>query len=53
MDMASDLLLHTGFSIAEITDRTGFLNQFHLSRRFKQRSGKSPTARCGQLWEKK
>ena len=53
LDMASDLLLHTGFSIAEIADQTGFLNQFHLSRRFKQRSGKSPSAWRGQRWEEK
>jgi len=52
LDMASDLLLHTGFSIAEIADQTGFMNQFHLSRRFKQRTGKSPSAWRGQRWEK-
>jgi AraC-like DNA-binding protein len=51
LDMASDLLLHTGFSIAEIADQTGFLNQFHLSRRFKERTGKSPSAWRGQRWE--
>lgn len=51
LDMTSDLLLHTGFSIAEIADQTGFLNQFHLSRRFKQRTGKSPSAWRGQRWE--
>jgi AraC-like DNA-binding protein len=51
LEMASDLLLHTGFSIAEIADQTGFLNQFHLSRRFKQRTGKSPSAWRGRLWE--
>lgn len=51
LDMASDLLLHTGFSIAEIADQTGFLNQFHLSRRFKQRTGKSPSTWRGQRWE--
>jgi AraC-like DNA-binding protein len=53
LDMASDLLLHTGFSIAEIADQTGFLNQFHLSRRFRQRTGKSPSAWRGQRWEEK
>lgn len=53
LDMASDLLLHTGFSIAEIADQTGFLNQFHLSRRFKQRTGKSPSAWRGLRWEEK
>lgn len=50
LDLASDLLLHTGFSIAEIADQTGFVNQFHLSRRFKQRTGKSPSAWRGHLW---
>lgn len=53
LDMASDLLLHTGFSIAEIADQTGFLNQFHLSRRFKARTGKSPSVWRGQRWEEK
>jgi AraC family transcriptional regulator of arabinose operon len=51
LDLASDLLLHTGFSIAEIADYTGFTNQFHLSRRFKQRTGKSPSAWRGQVWK--
>ena len=53
LDMASDLLLHTGFSIAEIADQTGFLNPFHLSRRFKERTGKSPSTWRGQRWEEK
>lgn len=53
LDVASDLLLHTGFSIAEIADQTGFLNQFHLSRRFKQRTGKSPSAWRGLRWEER
>lgn len=51
LDLASGLLLHTGFSIAEIADHTGFANQFHLSRRFKQRTGKSPSVWRGQLWK--
>ncbi|WP_058189406.1 helix-turn-helix transcriptional regulator [Terracidiphilus gabretensis] len=50
LDLASDLLLHTGFSIAEIANCTGFVNQFHLSRRFKQRTGKSPSVWRGQVW---
>jgi AraC-like DNA-binding protein len=53
LDMASDLLLHTGFSIAEIADQTGFLNPFHLSRRFKERTGKSPSAWRGQRWDER
>lgn len=42
--IASDLLLHTGFSISEIADRCGFANSFHFSRRFKQANRSSPLA---------
>ena len=31
LEVASDLLRHTGLSIAEIAEQTGFLNQFHFS----------------------
>ena len=51
LEVASDLLLHTGFSIAEIAEQSGFLNQFHFSRRFKQRLGSSPSAWRGHLWK--
>jgi AraC-like DNA-binding protein len=51
LEAAADLLLHTGFSIAEIANQTGFLNQFHFSRRFKQRLGSSPSTWRGQLWK--
>jgi AraC-like DNA-binding protein len=50
LEVASDLLLHTGFSIAEIAEQSGFLNQFHFSRRFKQSLGSSPSAWRGRLW---
>ncbi len=52
LEAASDLLLHTGFSIAEIAEQTGFLNQFHFSRRFKQGIGSSPSAWRGRLWKR-
>jgi AraC-like DNA-binding protein len=51
LEVASDLLLHTGFSIAEIAEQSGFLNQFHFSRRFKQSLGSSPSAWRGYLWK--
>jgi AraC-like DNA-binding protein len=51
IEVASDLLLNTGFSIAEIAEQTGFLNQFHFSRRFKQRIGSSPSAWRGRAWK--
>jgi AraC-like DNA-binding protein len=51
LEVASDLLLHTGFSIAEIATQSGFLNQFHFSRRFKQSLGSSPSAWRGRLWK--
>lgn len=51
LDMAADLLLHTGFSVAEIAEQCGFVNQFHFSRRFKQRLGLSPLAWRNKLWK--
>jgi AraC-like DNA-binding protein len=51
LEVASDLLLHTGFSIAEIATQSGFLNQFHFSRRFKQSLGSSPSTWRGRLWK--
>jgi AraC-like DNA-binding protein len=50
LEVASDLLLHTGFSMAEIAEQTGFLNQFHFSRKFKQAFGSGPSAWRGRLW---
>ena len=45
LEVASDLLLHTGFSMAEIAEQTGFLNQFHFSRQVQAgRSGADPSA---------
>jgi len=51
LEVGADLLLHTGFSIAEIAEQSGFLNQFHFSRKFKQSLGKSPSAWRGHLWK--
>ena len=51
LDVAADLLLHTGFSVAEIAEQTGFPNQFHFSRKFRQRFGRSPSAWRGRIWE--
>lgn len=51
LEVAADLLLHTGFSIAEISTRSGFRNQFHFSRKFKQRFGSSPIAWRGRFWK--
>ena len=51
LEVASDLLLHTGFSMAEIAEQTGFLNQFHFSRKFKQAFGSGPLAWRGRLWK--
>jgi AraC-like DNA-binding protein len=51
LEAAADLLLHTGFSMAEIAEQTGFLNQFHFSRKFKQGLGSSPSAWRGHLWK--
>jgi len=51
LEVAADLLLHTGFSIAEIAEQSGFLNPFHFSRKFKQHLGKSPSSWRGQVWK--
>ena len=51
LEVASDLLLHTGFSMAEIAEQTGFLNQFHFSRKFKQTFGDGPSAWRKRLWK--
>jgi AraC-like DNA-binding protein len=51
LEMAADLLLHTGFSVSEIAEQCGFVNQFHFSRKFKQSVGRSPLAWRSQLWK--
>jgi AraC family transcriptional regulator of arabinose operon len=51
LEVAADLLLHTGFSIAQIAEQSGFPNQFHFSRKFKQAFGRSPSAWRGHLWK--
>lgn len=51
LEAATDLLLHTGFSIAEIADQCGFVNQFHFSRKFKEILGCSPSTWRGRLWK--
>ena len=51
LEVAADLLLHTGFSMAEIAEQTGFLNQFHFSRKFKHGLGSSPSAWRRHLWK--
>ena len=51
LEVASDLLLHTGFSMAEIAEQTGFQNQFHFSRKFKQAFGSGPSVWRGRLWK--
>lgn len=51
LEIATDLLLNTGFSVAEIARQCGFVNQFHFSRKFKYSVGKSPLRWRGQLWK--
>lgn len=50
LETAADLLLHTGFTIAQIAEQCGFSNQFHFSRKFKQFSGRSPSSWRGHRW---
>lgn len=42
LERAASLLRETGLSVSEVSDRTGFGNAFHFSRRFKQRFGQAP-----------
>jgi AraC family transcriptional regulator of arabinose operon len=51
LEIAADLLLHTGFSMGEISDQCGFVNSFHFSRRFKQAYGRSPLAWRSEHWK--
>ncbi len=51
LEAAAHLLLHTGFSIAQIAEQCGFANQFHFSRKFKQEYGSSPFSWRVQAWK--
>lgn len=42
LETAADLLLHTGLSIKEISERCGFINPYHFSRKFSEWSQLSP-----------
>ena len=50
LEVAADILLHTGLSVAEAADRCGFANQFHFSRKFKRVQGCSPLEWRMQFW---
>lgn len=43
IDRACALLLHTGSSLKEIAAETGFADEFHFSKAFKQRVGLAPS----------
>ncbi|HEU5406580.1 MAG TPA: AraC family transcriptional regulator [Nitrospira sp.] len=51
LEIAADLLLHTGFSVGEIADQCGFVNVFHFSRRFKETYRRSPLVWRNALWK--
>ena len=51
LDAARDWLAHTGLSIGEISERCGFANAFHFSRKFRQAHGMSPRAWRARAWE--
>lgn len=53
LETAADCLSHTGLSIAEISDRCGFANPFHFSRKFHQAYGKSPREWRVNAWKQK
>lgn len=52
LEVAADLLAHTGGSVGEIADRCGFVNIFHFSRRFKEVYRCSPSVWRSKLWAK-
>lgn len=51
LETAAHLLSHTGLSIAEISEQTGFTNPYHFSRKFSQTHGLSPRAWRQALWK--
>ena len=50
LEASTDLLSHTGLSIEEVSERCGFVNPFHFSRKFRQTYGQSPFAWRKELW---
>ena len=52
LEVAADLLCHTGLSVAEVAERCGFVQPFHFSRRFLQAYGASPLAWRKAHWRK-
>lgn len=50
LGVAADQLLHTGLTIKEISERCGFANPFHFSRKFKLAYGLGPRAWRSQNW---
>ena len=51
LEVAADLLLHTGLSVAEAAEQSGFVNQFHFSRKFKQVLGYGPLEWRTRFWK--
>jgi AraC-like DNA-binding protein len=50
LEVATDLLRHTGLPISVIADKCGFVSIYHFSRKFKQAYGESPSACRRGLW---
>jgi AraC family transcriptional regulator of arabinose operon len=50
LEHAAELLARTGLTVAEISERCGFANPFHFSRKFRQYHGRSPRAVRQSLW---
>ncbi|HET8987940.1 MAG TPA: AraC family transcriptional regulator [Humibacillus sp.] len=44
LDVATDLLVHTGLGVRDIAAATGFSDERHLVRRFRERTGVTPRA---------
>jgi len=51
LEVAADMLMHTGLSIAETAEQCGFANQFHFSRKFKESFDCSPFEWRSRHWK--
>jgi AraC-like DNA-binding protein len=50
LEIAADQLIHTGLSIKEIAENSGFSNPFHFSRKFKQAYDENPRNWRAKKW---
>jgi transcriptional regulator GlxA family with amidase domain len=51
LEVAADLLRHTGFPLSQIAEQCGFAKPFHFSRKYKDFCGESPLSWRHKQWE--